>query len=404
MPGPLLSIFLIVLVDVFGLTLVFPLLAIYAERYSATPLEATLLVSAYAFCQLLSGPIIGRLSDRYGRKRLLLLSQLGTFIGFVVMARANALWVIYLARIIDGSTAGNLSLAQAYIADTTRPENRTRAFALIGIAFGLGFFFGPFVTASLVKYGLAAPIWLAAGMSALSILCTAALLPGGPPPKSTDGDAGPAGRRVSIFAFGVYADLFTRPRLANVLWQFFAYVFAFSLFTSGFALFAERRLVYHGAPFTPREVGYLFAYSGFLGIVLQGGLIGRLVKRFGELALATAGFTALVIAYVGLSFVHTIPLLVAVTSVAAFGNGISRPTLTGLVSRIARADEQGLALGVTQSLNSLAAIIAPALGGLLIQRGLLSAWPLVSAAACLLGLIGTLRLRARSAAAEGASA
>ena len=188
MPGPLLSIFLIVLVDVFGLTLVFPLLAIYAEHFSATPLQATLLVSVYAFCQLLSGPIIGQLSDRYGRKRLLLLSQLGTFIGFIVMARAHALWVVYLARVIDGSTAGNLSLAQAFIADTTKPENRTRAFALIGIAFGLGFFFGPFVTGWLVKYGLAAPIWLAAGMSALSILCTLVLLPGGPPPRATDGN------------------------------------------------------------------------------------------------------------------------------------------------------------------------------------------------------------------------
>ena len=396
MPGPLLSIFLIVLVDVFGLTLVFPLLAIYAERFSATPMQATLLVSVYAFCQLLSGPIIGQLSDRYGRKRLLLLSQLGTFIGFVVMAKAHALWVLYLARAIDGSTAGNLSLAQAYIADTTKPENRTRAFALIGIAFGLGFFFGPFVTGWLVKYGLAAPIWLAAGMSALSILCTIVLLPGGPPPVAANGEVGPGGRRVSIFAVRVYADVFTRDRLANVLWQFFAYVFAFSIFTSGFALFAERRLSYHGVPFTPREIGFLFAYSGFLGIVLQGGLLGRLVKRVGEPTLAMLGFSALVISYVGLSFVHQIPLLIVVTSISAFGNGVSRPTLTGLVSRIARPDEQGTVLGVTQSLNSLAAIVAPAISGLLIDRGLVAAWPLVAAAACLLGLIGALRLRARA--------
>ena len=197
MPGPLLSIFLIVLVDIFGMTLVFPLLGIYAEHFSATPLQATLLVSVFAGCQLVAGPIIGSLSDRFGRKRLLLLCQLGTFVGFVIMAKAHVLWMLYLARAIDGTTAGNLALAQAYIADTTKPENRTRSFALIGIAFGLGFFVGPALTGYLVRYGMNAPIWAAAGMSALSIVCTLVLLPAHTPVVAT-GEVGPAGRRPSI--------------------------------------------------------------------------------------------------------------------------------------------------------------------------------------------------------------
>ena len=142
----LLPIFLIVLVDIFAFTLVIPLLAIYAEHLGATPFEATLLVSIFAVCQLFSGPLLGRISDRVGRKPMLVVSQVGTFAGLLVMASAGSLWVLYLARVIDGATAGNLSLAQAYISDNTTPENRARSFGLIGIAFGLGFFLGPSVT------------------------------------------------------------------------------------------------------------------------------------------------------------------------------------------------------------------------------------------------------------------
>ncbi len=394
MPGPLLSIFLIVLVDIFGMTLVIPLQAIYAERFGASALQATLLVSVYAACQLVSGPILGRLSDRFGRKPLLLLSQAGTCLGFVVMAKAPSLWVLYVARAIDGATAGNLSLAQAYIADTTKPEARTRSFALIGIAFGLGFFVGPFATAWLVRYGLAAPIWGAAALSATSILCTLVLLPGGPPPANA-GAAGPGGRRPSIFAFDVYRDVFSRPLLGPLLGQFFAYMMSFSLFVSGFALFAERRLTWRGAPFTPREVGILFAYSGFLGIVLQGGLIGRLVRRHGEAALALAGFAAIVVADLGLVVVEHVPFLVAVATVSAFGTGVVRPTLTGLISRTARPDEQGTVLGVTAALSSTSAIIAPAIAGWLIERGALGLWPLTAAAAAAMGGLSLARNRAR---------
>jgi len=156
--SPLFPIFLIVLVDVFGLTLVLPLLAPYAERFGATPLEATLLVSVYAACQLVAGPLLGRISDRTGRKPMLLVSQVGTLLGFALMANAWALWVIFAARVIDGLTAGNLSLAQAYISDKTAPENRSKSFALIGIAFGVGFFFGPFVSGYLATHGGKHPV------------------------------------------------------------------------------------------------------------------------------------------------------------------------------------------------------------------------------------------------------
>jgi MFS transporter, DHA1 family, tetracycline resistance protein len=403
-PRPLVPIFLIVLVDVFGMTLVIPLLAIYSEHYGATPLEATLLVSTYALCQLVSAPLLGRVSDKIGRKPMLLVSQIGTFFGFVLLARANALWMIYLSRIIDGSTAGNLALAQAYISDNTKPEDRTKSFALIGIAFGVGFFIGPSVTGMLVVYGLAAPVYLAAALSLTSVLCTTFLLPGGPPPVTTGGDAGPGGRRPSPFALATYTTYLSRPVLGGLFVQFFCFSFAFATFTSGFALFAERRFTWAGHPFGPREIGFLFAYSGFLGIIIQGGLIGKLVKRFGERALVAAGFTSMAIGYVTLGATGAVALLVISATFGSFGSAVLRPALSSLITQSAGRGEQGVVIGLTQSLMSVAQISAPPLAGVLLGRGLLAEWAFVAAAAAAagvaLGKFGSARVAATSAAPD----
>jgi MFS transporter, DHA1 family, tetracycline resistance protein len=383
--SPLLPIFLIVLVDVFGLTLVIPLLAIYAEHFGATPFQATLLVSTYAGCQLVSGPILGTLSDKHGRKPVLIVSQIGTFLGFLLMARADALWLIFVARVIDGLTAGNLTTAQAYISDNTPPESRSKSFALIGIAFGVGFFIGPSVTGMLVVYGLAAPIYLAAGLSMTSILCTTFLLPGGAPPR---GDAEPGARRVNPFAITHYASYFARPILGGLFFQFFFFIFAFSTFTSGFALFAERRFWWHGHPFGPREIGYLFSYVGFLGIIIQGGLMGRIVKRFGEAALVATGFTCMALGYATLGWIGgALPFLVMVSTFSGFGNAVLRPNLSSLITQVGGRQEQGVVIGLSQSLGSVAQIVAPALGGFLIGRGLLTVWASVVAAAAAAGLL-----------------
>ena len=377
----LLPVFLIVLVDVFGMTLVIPLLAIYAETFHATPLQATMLVSVFAVCQLVSGPIIGHASDRHGRKPLLILSQIGTCIGFIVLARATALWMIYLSRVIDGATAGNLSLAQAYIADNTPPEGRAKAFGLIGIAFGLGFFIGPGVTGFLSEhYGLSAPIYLAAVMSCTSIVATMTLLRGGEAPRATHGD------RLAAFRFRTYAQYFARPELRPLLLQFLFFMLAFTTFISGFALFAERRFTWNGHPFGPREIGYVFSFVGFLGIILQGAFIGRLVKRYGERKLAAAGFASLVVGYFFLGATTSVVLLLFVAVISGFGNGVLRPALTSLVTHQAGAREQGVVLGITQSLTSMAAIVAPIVVGLLIERNLLSYWAWLAATLAGVGL------------------
>lgn len=391
----MLPIFLVVLVDVFGLTLVIPLLAIYAESFGATPVEATLLVSVYAACQLVSGPMLGRASDMVGRKPMLLISQVGTLIGFLVMANAKWLWMLYLARVIDGATAGNLSLAQAWISDNTKPEHRTRSFALIGIAFGLGFFVGPWVTGELASYGLRAPIYLAAAMSLTSILCTAFLLPSekGKVRARAPAVAMPGGRRLGVLDWGSYAPYFKRPALATRLYQFFLFALSFSMFTSGFALFAERMYQWKGHAFGPREVGYVFAYSGFLGIILQGGIIGRLAKRFGDSALVVSGFFSAAIGYAVLGVFGGFVGLAMSATIGSYGNGVLRPALTSLVSQAADATEQGVVIGLTQSLNSLAAIIAPTVGGLLLEHHALSGWAFVAAGGSAVGLLLARRAR-----------
>lgn len=377
----LVPVFLIVLVDVFGMTLVIPLLAIYAESFGATPLQATLLLSVFAVCQLVSGPILGQLSDRIGRKPLLVLSQIGTLIGFIIMARATSLWMVYVARAIDGATAGNISLAQACIADVTRPEHRAKAFGLIGIAFGLGFLVGPSVTGVLADaYGLNAPIYLAAFMSASSIVVTSVLL------KWTAPTAPAVDRRAAL-RLTTYLQYFRRPELGSLLLEFFVSMLSFSLFVAGFSLFAERRFTWDGHPFGPREIGFAFSYVGFLGLILQGLLIGRLVGRFGERRLIVAGFAALLVGYVVLGLAGTILALGAAATLTAFGNGVLRPALTSLITRLAGPHEQGVVLGVTQSMTSIASMISPAVAGFLIGHGQLALWAFTAA---LLGGVGVM--------------
>src|SRR6478672_3024401 len=225
--SPLLSIFLIVLVDVLGLTIILPLLPFYAESMGATPRIVGLLVSAYAICQLIAGPPLGHLSDRVGRRPVLLVSQIGTCIGFLILGFAHTLWVVFLSRIIDGLTAGNLTVAQAYISDVTEAENRTRAFGIIGIAFGLGFLIGPAISGFLGQFNPMYPILAAAGLSFTSILCTYFLLPSVTPQAHPELGAG-------VSRWKALAQSFKDQRLAPMLWQFFAFTFAFSTFFSGF--------------------------------------------------------------------------------------------------------------------------------------------------------------------------
>ena len=392
--SPLLPIFLIVAVDVLGLTIMIPLLPFYAEKLGARPWQVGWLVGVYALCQLFSGPFLGRLSDTMGRKPLLIVSQIGTLIGFLVTAFATTLPLVFLGRIIDGCTAGNLSLAQAYISDVTKPEERAKSFGVIGIAFGLGFLIGPAISGLLARYDYRYPIFAAAVLSFTSILATTFLLP-----KATVKAApasGPGGRRLSLVAWGEYARYFRRPGLSTLLWQFLVFAFSFAMFTAGLSLFVERRLTWNGHPFGAEQTGYAWAYAGFLGILMQGPSLGRLVKRYGEATLNRVGFAAYAVGYAVLGFTHSVGMLIAATTILAIG-GMVRPTLTSMITHKASREEQGVVLGLTQSLTSVAMITAPPLAGLLIEHELLTAWGLAAAAVSVIGMALAERIRKEQA-------
>lgn len=371
-PSALLPIFLIIVVDILGMTILYPLLPFYAEHHGAGPLGATLLVSVYAVCQLFGGPLLGRMSDHMGRKPLLLVSQMGTLFGFGLLAFADSLWLIFVSRILDGITAGNISLAQAYIADVTKPEERTKSFAVIGIAFGLGFLIGPAISGYLAQFNYRYPIYAAMALSATSILATALLLPARKPSADTE-------RKLSLLGWGSYANYFRQPGLSGLLWQFFAYMFCFSLFMAGFPLFAERRYTWEGHAFGPKEVGYVYAYIGVLGIILQGGLVGRLSRVFGDWKLVRTGLLLSTIGFAVLAWTFGIPELLVITALIACGTGVVRPAITSLITQFTDRAEQGSVLGLTQSLQSVAQIVAPFLAGLLIEHGQLHLWALAAA-------------------------
>ena len=226
----------------------------------------------------------------------------------------------------------------------------------------------------------------AASLSALSIFCTAILLPK-VEPHAADSGSGPGGRRLGVLDWKGYAQYFARPDLGPLLWQFFFFAFSFSLFITGYALFAERR-VHMG----PKEVGYVLAWVGFLGIILQGGLMGRLVKKFGERTLVWSGFLVSATSNMWLGWVQSIPQMLANATYGAYG-GVVRPSVTALISHKAARREQGVVLGLTQSITSVCQIIAPIVAGALIDRGLLTAWALLAAVVAFLGMIAALRFK-----------
>lgn len=354
---PLLPIFLTVFVDVLGITIVLPLLPFYAEHFGATPLVATTLTASYAVCQLVSGPLLGRASDRMGRKPILLLSQAGTFAAFLMLANASSLWMLFAGRMIDGATAGNLTIAQAYISDVTKPENRTKAFGLIGIAFGAGFVLGPALSGVLAhRFGFQAPFWAAACLSFLSIVFTTTLLPNVKPALAGE-DRGSAWKR-----------MIAQPLPRRRLLEFLAFSLSFSSLMGGLALFLERQMHYG-----TREVGLVYTFAGVTGGFLQGAL-GKLVKRFGESNLARAGFLAMVVGYGLLGLAHSLWLLLVLAGVASLGSSLVRPCITTLLTRSVPKTDQGAILGASQSLSSIAMIAAPPTVGFFIGRGWLEAF------------------------------
>ncbi len=351
--SPLALIFLTLFIDMVGFGIVIPVLPLYAEgsQIGATPHQLAWILGIYSLLQLLCAPLFGRISDRVGRKPVLVFSILGTALGFIILGAANTVWMLMLGRIIDGASGGNISTAMACIADVTTKENRSKNMGLVGAAFGLGFVIGPALGGVLShKISLSAPFYCAAALALLNALLVFARLPETLTAESrerarhraTIGEVFHGGRTGMITAI-----------LAGQL----ATVTGFSIMTALFALYCEKRFGYDTA-----KVGYLLAYVGLLGVLFQGGLLRRLLQRPIEKQLAVIGAALLALSMAALPFAASLGALLAVCFGISLGNSFVTPTLNGLASRTTDAHCQGRLLGLMQSAGSLGRFLGPMIG------------------------------------------
>jgi len=349
-------IFAIQVTEVLGFSLILPFLPLYAEKLGASPFVIGLILTSFSLFQFVSAPIMGRLSDRYGRKPLLIFSQLSTFLSFVILGYANSIKLIFLSRIVDGVLGSNFTIAQAYLSDISTKKDRSKIFGLSGMAFGLGFLVGPAMGGFLSRFGYHVPAFLAAGISFLTILTTILFLP------ETIKEKKKVKLDVKIFNLSQFRRYFSKPKISNQLWQFFFFVLAHGLWVSTFALYASKQI-----GFGPSEIGYMMAYIGLLIIILRGGLLGKIINVMGEEKLKIIGVIFVIIGLLSSAFVTNQWLFLGVMTFFALGSALSRPLLTGGISRSVSDHEQGAVLGTVSSLDSLSRIIGPLLGGLVIS-------------------------------------
>jgi DHA1 family tetracycline resistance protein-like MFS transporter len=364
--SPLIVIFTTVFIDLVGFGIVIPVLPFYAEGtiFNATPRTVGLLFASYSVMQLIFAPILGGLSDKYGRRPVLFLSIIGTGIGFLILGFANSIWMLFAGRILDGITGGNISTAQAYIADITTSENRAKGMGLIGAAFGLGFIFGPAIGGILSRWGIYVPFLFAAGLCFANAVLLYFRLPETITPDHPAKNRAGGGRGLQYLMKSL-----KQPRLAFVLTIYFLFIVAFSIMTSTFSFYTMFRFGYDA-----QHTGYLFAYVGIIAVIIQGGLIGRLVKRFGELPLVIVGALCFAISLFAVPFVGPaaggLAALLLGGGVFSMGNSLATPALNSLASKSVGAAEQGVVLGVMQSVASLARAVGPLLQAVLINSAI----------------------------------
>jgi DHA1 family tetracycline resistance protein-like MFS transporter len=350
---PLLIIFLTILVNLIGFGIIIPLLPFYAETFGASPFRIGLLFAVFSLCQLFAAPVLGDWSDKYGRRPILILSLLGTVVSFVMLALAHSFAMLFFARVVDGLSGGNISTARAYVADVTEPKDRARAYGLIGVAFGLGFILGPALSGVLAKISITAPIWVAAGITAVATVMAWLWLP----------ETVHRAHAGTGMPFKNLATLMRRPNLRRVLAIDFVYWLAFAVFQTTFALFAARRF-----NFDAPQTGYFFAAFGVLGAVVQGAMIRPVVNRFGDKSTFMAGLLCGAIGLIATALTHSVQLFALSLVPLALGIGFGHPTMSSLVSRAARGDEQGRVQGAASAVESLGRTIGPMWGSATLQR------------------------------------
>jgi DHA1 family tetracycline resistance protein-like MFS transporter len=353
----LLSVILIVFIDLLGFSLILPLLPYYAAAFGANAFVTGLLVACYAAMQFLSAPILGRLSDRYGRRPILLFSIAGTFAGFLLLGFASALWMLFASRIIDGLTGGNLSVAQAYITDVTSPKDRAKGLGLIGAAFGLGFIIGPASGGLLSQWSYAVPAFVAAGLSLINLLLVYLWLPESLTPEKR---ALMPERRPSINLQALTVAL-RRPFTGSLLITRFFFGLAFAIFQTIFALYALERF-----QLTAAQTGYVLTYVGVLSVVTQGFLVGRITKRVREDILIAISVIVMAFGLLGWALAPSVLFLLVIMAPTAVAGGLLNTILTSTLTKAVEPQEVGGIIGISTSIESLTRVIAPILGGYLL--------------------------------------
>ena len=368
----LLTVFLTILLDLIGFGMILPFLTFYAQEFHATPLQIGLLFSSYSLTQLLCAPLLGRLSDRVGRRPVLLGSIAGSAISYVVFALAPSYAVLLLARSLSGVAAANYAIAQAYMADVSSPQERSKAMGLVGAAFGLGFVLGPALGGILEQLGGTVPAlahlgprlvpFAAAGLSAINLLIASVSLPESLSPELRRSAASRGG---SWMGFRELREVWRDTPLRGLMVLFFLVMLCFSMMETTLALFCQARF-----GFGARETSWLFVFVGIVLVIVQGGLLGRLVRKFGERRLILGGIVLMALGLLLLPLTPvTIPpvwsklgLLFLSLLLLAVGNGIHNPSTTGLLSRLAGEESQGSTIGLSRSFGALARILGPSAG------------------------------------------
>ena len=386
--SPLGIVFTTVVIDLVGFGIVLPILPLWAETFGASPVQIGLITASYAVMQLLFAPVWGRLSDRYGRRPIILVSLAGSALSALLIGVAGTLLVVFIARVLQGIAGASYAAAQAYVADVTTTEDRARGMGMIGAAFGLGFVLGPAFGAIFSAVDERLPFFVAAGLAAANWLIAYRRLPESLRPGAA---AAPAPR------IGLVRRALVSRELAPLVWLSFVATFAFVGMESTFALFGERRFEYDAV-----QMGLLFAYIGVLAAFGQGVLVGRVVARWGEVRVMIAGLVGTAAGLAVVAVAHDLWVLLVGLALLSVPSGLVFATTTTLISLTAGDREQGAVLGLTASIGSAARIAGPLVATLLFQHAGIAV-PLVVGAA-LFALCAAAAIRVRTTQARAAVA